>query len=180
MRRLTTALVVGTLLGIGSSQAVTAQSPSPGPLEVDQRIEVPQAGIGVAFPADWTVDIRTVPLSDRSELPGPEVEASILVNAYLPYEFEGCRVSLWGSLGMTPGEFAQWNSPSDLEVKRIILPVGEVFRVSLIKDDPVEPDIELFILSVEEDTLMLTCLGDDPPLDRWLSIAETLEFLPEE
>ena len=28
--------------------------------------------------------------------------------------------------------------------------------------------------------LLLSCMADDPPVDRWLSIAETFEFLPDE
>ena len=185
------AFLVLCLLGVGFSEGAAAQSPEPStevaattsvpPEPASQRVVVPEVGFAVSFPRDWAVDARTVPFSEDSVLPGPDVEASIFVNAYVPGRLDGCRVSLWRSVDMTPEGLAEWqaglaNSP--IPVTPVSLPAGDAYRIDSNAEAAGEPGSAAYVLGLRGDILQLTCLSEDPPEDRWLSVAASLEVVP--
>jgi hypothetical protein len=53
MRRLVMTLLVGSLLSVGVSSGVVAQSPSPSPVGLGGRVELPGHGSALTFPDDW-------------------------------------------------------------------------------------------------------------------------------
>jgi hypothetical protein len=191
MRHTATAFLALCLLSVGLPESTAAQSPeaSPGAAAArpipsgppSQRIVVPGVGLAVSFPHDWAVDVRTVPFSGDSVLPAPDVEASILVNAYVPGSLDGCRVSLWRSADMAPDELAEWQAGlagPPVPVTPASLPAGDGYRIDLSTEMAGEPDSAAYVLGLRDDILQLTCLSRDPPEDRWLSIAASLEVVP--
>lgn len=191
MRLIGIAILALGLLSAGLPTSAAAQSPevSPGAAAAkpsasepsSQRIAITEAGLAVSFPPEWAVDVRTVPFSQGSVLPAPDVKASILVNAYLPGSLVGCRVSLWQGVDTTPEEFAEWQAglaSPPLPVTAASLPVGDAYRIDASAEIVGEPDWAAYVLGLRGDIVQLTCLGQDRPVDRWLSIAATIEVVP--
>ena len=56
-------------------------------------------------------------------------------------------------------------------------PVGQAARMD-VPDEATH--LSVYLLRGGNTFYWISCAGDDPPDDRWLSIAETFEFLPAE
>jgi len=172
MSRLTIALLATFLLSIGAGNAALAQSPSPSPTALTQRVEAPEAGIAVTFPDDWVVEV------------GP-----IMSGAVLSAEAPGgdtCAVMLpdhtrWSDLD-DAGEFIQsvlrdFGAATTSTALR--LPVGDAIRIDAEVAE--EGFFDTTYLLTDGTTFYgLTCDASDPPDGRWLAIAESFEFLPAE
>ncbi len=69
--------------------------------------------------------------------------------------------------------------PPDLRLTDLRLPAGEAIRVDMTESADAPPTtITIFSLAGAAGFYRLWCTSDAPPADRWLSIAETIEFLP--
>lgn len=55
-----------SLAGIVGSRAIMAQSPSPDPVGLGKRVEVPESGFALTFPEDWVWIRHPVPDLDAA------------------------------------------------------------------------------------------------------------------
>jgi hypothetical protein len=159
-----------------AGDAAVAQPPVISFTALDQRVEAPEAGIAVAFPDDWAVEVR------------PIVQAEFISDAVLSGEAPG-----GGSCEVVVQDGGTWSSIDDwaeqvletfqdfgaADSTTLRLPVGDAIRIDL--EVPEEGfSGASYMLSDGTTFYGLLCRASDPPEDRWLSIAETFEFLPEE
>jgi hypothetical protein len=139
---------------------------------LDQRVEAPEAGIALAFPDDWVVEIDPI-MSDAvlsAEGPGG---GSCGVELLDPTRWSGLDdaaeffVSVMRDFGAVTTSLA------------LRLPVGDAFRIDA--EVPEEGFFStIYLLSDSTSSYGLMCDASDPPEDRWLSIADTFELLPVE
>ena len=161
------------------------------------RVDVPEAGITVTFPVDWTVDIVNEPSSipaapDRTST---TLETWRVLDASAPDgRSERCGVDLFGPDKLTAdgfvGRFQDWiRDPwvDSVEVSTVNLPSGDSVRVQVAGKTSdastfslVEHHMDSYLLDSGDGTFVLSCHGEDPPDDDWLSIAENFEFLSAE
>jgi hypothetical protein len=160
---------------IDAGDDVTGQPPVASFTALDQRVEVPEVGVAVAFPDDWVVEV------------GP-----IMSDAALSAEAPS-----GGSCGVVLQDGSRWSNLDDaaeffVTVMRdfgptveatstaLRLPVGDAVRIDM--EIPEErADSASYMLTDGTTFYILMCEAfPDPPEDRWLSVAETFEFLPEE
>jgi uncharacterized cupredoxin-like copper-binding protein len=155
------ALPDGTLERLGP-----APSPDPGQMPVDLqqggRAEVPWAGLALTFPDSWTVAVAADP--------GPLVLRADDVGA----TGAGCSLSVSDGAGYDRAAAA---AASDE-----LLTIG---GAGAVRFDEVLPwgssgtfYASRYVVVSEDATLVLGCSARERQPDHWLSITETLEFLP--
>jgi hypothetical protein len=185
--------IVETFEFLPEEGSASTQSPSPGTAETLVRVEVPEAGIALDLPEDWTVEVEMVEMSRVDMEEGQLISTSILI-AYGPARLPSCGLyvgefpvpALWipGMLedlaaGSGPFREGEDHTPSQLD-----LPAGDAMKVAHISRRQVDMPlgfVEYFIAA--DDRLYVLFCATLPPLvpdDDWLSIAETFELLPAE
>jgi len=197
MRRLIIALTATCLLGIGAgSAAAVAETPPPAPVGVGGRVEVPGHGFALTLSPEW-VWVRQSPadaaaFADTLEavMDPEDAEEYISIAGSLQGSF-GDRNPLIAKRGDVRGDVAGIegvvgdlvaaaegaDDGTGLSVDPVTLPVGEITRI----DYSLGPlDYSVYYLTDGSDLYSLQLNGLDAPEDRWLSIAETFEFLPVE
>ena len=187
MRRLAIVCLVVFLPGIGIGYAASAQSPSPSPIETGQRVEVAEAGIALTLPADWEVRFEDGGGGDGSDavvtarLPGTDVTCEV-------YRYGTCSGEPFGDCAAALDEFAA-RMVAVYESNEGFEGVIEQASVDEVAEHAVRIDIEWtdeatfgtsYVLSDGQVHDAILCRGSERPPDRWLSIVETLEFLPGE
>ncbi len=176
MRRLAAGFLATCLL-VASAGATTAQEPSPSPEPAGQRVEVPEAGIAVTFPAGWRVETESqgLPIFERvltaRQVGGP---GRCLVETF---RFEGVRpVEIADTLGTIWGYRKSQNAPV------IELPGGEAARLyapEALKGQAGSSDT--YVFDTDDGYAWLSCSTTGPyPGHLWYSIAESIEFSPTE
>jgi hypothetical protein len=187
-----TRLVLDRLLAgclpVGDGCALV-EGPTPSRQEGSQRVEVPEAGFAITFPASWEVSI------DTSDLRG-EGGSFAVVSGRDPASDSTCEIYLYGPCTGTP--FGDCAAALDEVAARMVayfdgdgsssrtdasttmdLPAGYAVRVDTEWiDEGVFGSLYLLTDGSVHDTLR--CRGSERPDDRWLSIAESFEFLPED
>jgi hypothetical protein len=155
----------------------------------DPRVEVPERGFAVDFPAEWlvrswggpgpvlggSVALRAVTLADEdgsggyecvieddTALSGPSGVASL-------DEWRGTLISIAG---------AQERRASDPVVTEVSLPSGLAVRADWEQWSGMPATAWIFTDGGRRAALL--CRSVEPPDDGWLSIAATFEFLPAE
>jgi hypothetical protein len=161
------ALPDGTLVRLGPSP-----SPDPGQMAVDLqqggRVEVPWAGLALTFPDSWTVAVAADPDGPPSSSPfvlrADDVEGT----------GAGCSLSIEEGRGYDRAAAA---AASDE-----LLTIG---GAGAVRFDEVLPwgssgtfYASTYVVVSEDATIVLGCSGRERQPDHWLSIAQTLEFLP--
>ena len=147
----------------------------------EPRIEVPARGFAIDFPADWTVSgldrtggrgvlraIQSLGATDRTGLGECWIEDHTDAGGT-----DGPQtIDDW--LDERVEALAWMGQPV---VTRVELPSGPIGHL----DWPGELDTQTKWLFIEDGRrLLLACHAEQPPEDRWLSIAETFELLPDE
>jgi hypothetical protein len=206
MRRLTVALLtIG--LACASSGPATAQSPAASPVPTGQRVEMPWEGFALTFPEGWIVldpaadDFQEALASAGVTL--AEMGTGIVAGAHPPGRDGESPVAWCGvdtftmpqirfgvtwedvswedvSLEDTLASLFLMSGDSDMshvEVTYLDLPAGRAARLDGVAE---RADGSAYILKDGGTLAWLACAGIDRPADDWLSIAETLEFLPAE
>jgi hypothetical protein len=201
MRRAVIVLMTMGLLAAGVAQAVTAQSAGPtqseqptqsagptGAVGVTQRVEVPEAGIAMSFPADWTIRI---PMSGRvSDVPAnpdatePACETTLIWA--LGDDGRWCDVDMYEGTGLTLEEHAAWlqaKLQAVFKVDRFLattsveLPFGTAIRIDM--DDAVRDRTwRMYLFERGAEHYLLSCADQLHSEDDWMSVAETIELLP--
>ncbi len=178
---------------IADSIEPTDADASAGPVSIElvgelQRVEVPEAGIAVSFPADWDVEVKMEPqevaLPPGYEDAPPATEWSV-VYAPMPEAAGWCSLVMFTDMPMPFEEWADGLIPSSdakaegrpVSVDTVQLPIGEAIR---IHDEYVENEYifsTLYLFETGGSYYWLGCAQGTPAEDYWLSIAETLETL---
>jgi len=199
MRRFRAALVAACMVALGSSPLSAADVPDP--VGVGGRVVVPEAGYAITFPDAWVwvrqSDVEIGELLVRiSDLAGADFAeamreglplmghpgASIIAMPY-PFDEDAGQLCRLGSTpGTPPGPVAAavvsgleehgTVEPGTVAVTEMALPAGKATRF----DYGEEMDHAYYVL-VNEDLYFVYCTAWIPPDDRWVSIAETFEFL---
>lgn len=154
-----------------------------------QRIEVPEAGIAMAFPADWSVDIE---MREREDF-------------WLSERFpEAAPVQFWNVLYASPGgrpwcdvtwypahplpladhavDYEALMTPDgdverSIEVEPIEVETGAGYRF-VIWNGPTDDYSTVYLLESDAAHYLLECVSDTRDEADWLSVAQTIE-LPE-
>jgi hypothetical protein len=191
MRGLIATALVTSLVVVGSA-ATAAQSPSSNQTLEGQRIEMSAHGLAITFPYDWTVrQLTSEGFEIGAQAEGLPAGMSIVLDAvgplgggtcYLEIDDPSVRgepVLLATYAVAVERNLAQAQDPAYDHVKRtrVGLPAGPAWRFDASNDDA---SATLYILRGQDGLYGVTCTSDDPPEDRWLSIVETLKFLPDE
>jgi hypothetical protein len=208
MRRLVMTLLVAVLLGVGGSPAVVAQSPSPGPVGVGGRVELPEYGFALTFPEDWAwvryssedsdsviaqlVDITSPEFVAQNEVVFEEVDAEMPLVGRAASRGGSCSVTVLPTdltIDAIASNYVTWiegqpdSFPDGAMVTDVALPAIEAKRIDMSYTEegwqkPMPTSYYLFTRGSRG--YVLACMADDPPDDRWLSIADMFEFLPAE
>jgi hypothetical protein len=207
LRRLLAVVVVMTsLIGMVGSPAVVAQSPSPGPVGLGGRVAVPEAGFALTFPEDWVWVRHPVPDVDAAvgwlagvagsadadryrDLLAMASEAAPVIGT-LGFGRDTCFVQEWEwdlSLGDLAAMMQAWYQGEDaytaVTSTAVMTRAGEAIRIDYrYSSQDASTDQAQYLYTQGQAGLVhvLNCAADDPPADRWLSIAETFEFLLEQ
>ena len=162
---------------------------SAAPPSFGQRVEVSEAGFAVTFPIDWEVSIDTSDVPGEggtfAVVSGREAASDVTCEVYL---YGPCTGSLFGDCAAALDEVAarmvayfegdESSSRTD-ESTSMDLPAGYAVRVDTEwMDEGVFGSSYLLTDGKVHDSLL--CRGSERPEDRWLSIAESFEFLPAE
>ena len=207
MRRLlAVVVVVMSLSGMTGSRAMLAQSPSPDPVGLGGRVEVPGSGFALTFPEDWVWVRHPVPdvdaaieslagVMDPAEADGYRdllalVEEAAPVVGTLGFGRDTCFVQVWewdlssGDLAARMvARFQAEDAYTGVTSTEVMTGAGETIRIDYRYSSPdasTEQAQYVFAHGPTGLVHVLLCAADDPPEDRWLSIAETFEFLAEE
>jgi hypothetical protein len=198
MRRLSVVSLVIGLLAAGPGLVAMAQAPSPSPQTSEAlsatggRFVLPEGGYAVTFPDGWEVLILPVEWS-----PIPVVRAEEGHDGEVSDAVPFCEVKVHGPCDDQPGrtcatiideeaadEVAWWQSGADIEVpsavasEAVALPAGYAVRIDVTYSER-DSDRAFYWLTDGHVLVSLLCLAARGPDDRWLSVAETFEFLAE-
>lgn len=174
-------LVVVTAAAGAAQEGVTGE-------EVEfQRIEVPEAGISMAFPAGWSVATRMV--REEGQLPpGSGEEATTDVMLVLEAADQtggGCLLGMYPEHPLPFDEHVEWVARQHAETPDVVasvgsspveLPFGQAMRIDIVLTDGGHSAAYLF--ESGESRYQLFCGGPERPPDDWRSVAETIEFVP--
>ena len=171
----------------GADGTTTPESATPP--SFGQRVVVPEAGFAITFPVDWEVSIDTSDLPGEggtfAVVSGREAASDVTCEVYL---YGPCTGSPFGDCAAAIDEVAarmlayfdgdESSSRTD-ESTAMDLPAGYAVRVDTEWiDEGIFGSSYLLTDGKIHDSLL--CRGSERPEDRWLSIAETFEFLPAE
>ncbi len=181
MRRARSIAVTAGVLGLALASAATAQSPLGTPLPADQRFEFPEYGIAVSLPYSYINDWAS-----------PSLPIFEMVIAAAPLEGPGeCAIETFDFTGVEPGKMAETlgvvaGYPEFEIAERLggvdALPAGDYVRMSAAYAPGGQPGASVaYVFPTPVGYSWLWCSTTDaPPADDWLSIAESVEFLPEQ
>ena len=155
---------------------------------MSQRVEVPEAGFAVAFPVDWEVSIDTSGLTGDggsfAVVSGREAASDVTCEVYLygpctGTPFGDCAAALDEVAARMVAFFADDESSSRTDESTAMeLAAGYAVRVDTEWiGERVFGSWYLLTDGKVHDALL--CRGSERPEDRWLSIAESFEFLGE-
>jgi hypothetical protein len=160
----------------------------------DGRIELPEAGIALAFPDDWMLEARpTTRNVGLASVLDPEARDMLVpVVAAVPgHRHDHCVVvdfaplvqarPDWSTLDDVVAGFAAMlgSDPRWLGLDSTIidLPLGRAGRI--LRDRAGEAEsVSTYVFTQVDAWLYLECVAHSVPSEDWRSIAETFEFLP--
>jgi hypothetical protein len=187
MRTLKVAVLLVCLSGSAAGCSLISQpSPSPSPTTVTGRVEVPEYGFALTFPDDWAIDPLGAPLYGEADPSlGP---SSVLYAWHGPQDVQANRCDMWVDASMQPtvtlADYAQqrirdFERDRDIsgEYAPVELSAGRGIRTTFTYDHDSVLGHSEYILARDGVFYTLACIGEDPPVDRWRSIAETWEWL---
>ena len=150
------------------------------------RVEVPDHGFAVTFPDDW--DVNPLGAPDYGEADPALGPSSVLYAWDGPSDDdEATRCDIWVDASTRPpltlAAYAQQRI-RDFDIAgdyaSVELPAGRGMRTTFTYDYDFVLGHTEYILAADDVFYTFACIGEDPPDDHWLSIAETFEFLPME
>lgn len=187
MLRLARAIVATSLLVPIAAQVTVAESSSPDPGAALSRVDVPEAGISLAFPEGLSVNVvmerEEVDLPPEAAESGP-VYVWVVLSALAP-DGHGCQLGMYESYPLTLEEHAEWigqqaddvGFAGTVESTHVSLPAGDAIRIDL---EDAEQGFygTAYLMESHAARYQLRCFDFAPAEDDWLSVAETVEYLP--
>ena len=183
MRRSVMVILVMSLLALSFGTA-TAQDPEASPGPEPQRVEVPEAGIALSFPADWSVVVQMV--RDEAELPA-ELNASESVDLWLVLQAGladggGCELAMYGEHPMALDAHAEWiklnyeapDTTASATTTPVELPIGEAVRFDITET---EGAWTAYLFEAQGTRYQLRCGDGVRHEDDWLTVAGTIEAI---
>ena len=180
MRQLGMALVV-TLLVSGSPGVTAAQTAPPSRSENGVRVELADPGIGLTVPAGWTVAVDYRRADPPPGQPTPAAERWILLTmSDASTGLNGCRLFRYEVTGTGLEAFVAALMGDQGHIATLLrLDAGEAARIDLELGGT--EVAQQYLIRSGDTFYQLACLKDEGlPDPRWLSIAESFEFLPGE
>jgi hypothetical protein len=190
-RRLIDTLAITVGAGVAFVAVYAAFGPwlSLGPAIGSGRIERPEHGFAITFPGDWTAQEATAEgvATFWGETEIPEGQA-IVLGAERSLQGGACTMTLDDpsvrqepmllaqSAASTERDLAEGEDGDEVVRTRVDLPVGPAWRIDSSVGDLSD---SAYLLRGPRGIYMLECWSDEPPEDRWRSIAQTVEFLPD-
>jgi len=181
---------VAVLIGSGGMWWASSEMFAPphrlGPTIASGRIEQPADGFAVTFPLDW--EVQQVSAGGNEYLLDDD---TLLRSALAATSTDGiCTVSDFTALAEAP---PAWTSLEDaiapetsyaegmdeiasVDTTFMVLPAGRTGCIDVVDTDGWES--RGYYYKHGEAWFLLSCGAENPPDDRWLTIAETFEFLP--
>lgn len=170
------------------ASAVAAQAQVSGTGPDDERVEIPEAGVAVAFPGDWSVVVQMI--REVADLP-PELGEAEPVDRWIVVEAaasdgSGCGLVMYGEHPLDFDDHAAWleggyageADVTSVAATSVVLPAGDAIRFDVaIEDTGVWTS---YLLESDEARYQLGCMSAGQPDDAWSSIAETVEWIPME
>ena len=197
------------LMVLALSVGTVAQEPSPPPW-IGGRVEMPEHGFAVTLPDDWAgfdpgghIDgqlMAAQALDGRLNASAAAVVREDLAGA----EQRGQALMAWdlahgGVCALSAGSATDYSTDDVAEAiyshglvrgaaieepQTIVLPAGAGWTIASSEANAEDPTdarwVVAHIIEGRGDRLLMECAAADPPEDRWRSILETVEFLPEE
>jgi hypothetical protein len=153
------------------------------------RVVVPEVGIAASLPDDWTA-VTVLEDPDLSFLTalaperlGPDVEVRNVLVAHEPERPGremplGCTLMSYRPLALTPAQFMDelYGQSADWPVEALHDGLNRV-RAGPFTG---ERFFEQYAIAGDDAIAFLWCSGETPLESDWLSIAESVEFLPSE
>lgn len=184
MRRATmAALMVGLLAGSGIP-ALADDSATDEDAGV-QRIDVPDAGLAISFPASWSADIEMREREDwglydegLAEAPVPFWNVVYASDGGRPW----CDLTWYPTYPLSLADHAtryealmepDTDVVRTIEVTSVALPAGEAYRFTIF-NEPTDDHTTVYLISAGETHYLLQCVADERAGDDWLAVAETL------
>ena len=192
MRWIASVLAAG-LLVTASAGVALAQSTSPEPSEALVRVEVPEAGVALSLPESWIVDVAVEELA-QMDLEDGQFTTSYVLGTHGPAGLHSCKLYVQefppstlprtGAMELLAANGWLVREGEDRTPSRLDLPAGTALTVAWTsREQTAEPLNLIEYLIVDADRVYTLVCSTFPPLVPeydWLSIAETLEFLPDE
>ena len=184
MRRPIGVVLAVCLLGLSAGPAVVAQSPSPDSVGVGKRVEVPEMGFAATFPEGWIVESQP---SGEAHVVSPDGSTECLPTGERVDEPIDDPAAALDQVAVIFPNFSDDGPAPIIETSEIELPAGRAIRFVL--DQALIPNsveegyaryTTYYILINDFGLLFFLCWDPERPDDDWLSIAETIEFLPAE
>lgn len=179
------AAIAAGVLPAGSLAAGPSDVGQPPPY---QRIDVPEAGLSAAFPADWHV---LTPMARRESEFGrrPEDDAPVYVWTTVfatDGESRWCDIDLIEDFPMSLADHAEmlagWSYGSYLfgrtgSAGSLLLPAGAAHRID-VQDELDQRAWTMVLLEQGTDRYLLTCTHDLGSGEDWQPIAESIVLQP--
>jgi len=165
MPKLLTALLVCAFLVLSRDAAIARGATS----EDAVRVEAWTAGVAMSIPGGWVLQMALSEIPDMPEL-------LIVLHAQPPEPGVTCAMMLDRTDRPSLADHADSFRPEDPGFASIRLPAGEA--VWWDEDEGGDDHATYYLLEAPEGVLMFMCGGLARPDDGWLSVVETIEFLP--
>ncbi len=187
MRR-TLAVMLAAGLSIGSVASTVAQDPVGDEDPGLQRIEIPEAGVGVSLPADWSVDVEMRQREDWGLYDEGLADEPVPFWSVIYASLEGwpwCDLTWYPSHPLTLAQHAEryvaLMAPSTdverpIESRPTVLPAGEAYRF-VIFNGPSDDHTTVYLLAAGDARYFLQCVDTERAEDDWLPLAESLVLL---
>jgi hypothetical protein len=177
------------VLALGSVDTLAADERSPILVGADGRVEIPAASFALAFPSDWDIDVSASGLADVSfaVVTGHSPESDVTCELFM---YGPCSGEPFGDCADALDEIAArmiatYESSEDFEgmVEQTPVATAAVHAIWMDIEWAEDEDAAFgttYLLTDGSVFDYLLCRGSERPDDRWLSIAETIEWLPAE
>jgi hypothetical protein len=152
------------------------------------RVEVPEAGVSIAFPVDWSVDVEMREREDWGFVESDEDEPLVFWNVVYASAagWPWCDLTWYPQHPMSLEEHAllyeELMTPTYADVERPIemtpvsLPAGEAYRF-VIYNEPTADHTTTYLLEGDGGRYLLRCSSEERADDDWLGVAQSLELL---
>ena len=184
-------VMLAVSLSIGPASLAAAQEAKSDGDPERQRLEVPEAGVAVALPADWGAYIEMREKEDWGLFDEGFADGPVPFWLVIYASDDGrpwCDLTWYPSHPLTLDAHAQryeaLMTPSYSDVERPIeltpveLPAGEAYRFD-IYNEPSATYTTVYLMGNGDAHYRLQCVGDEPAEDGWLPLAVSLELLEE-